>query len=306
MDKKPPKEDAEFDELEDDKDQEDNEKKYEDEESSLKPNEGVDEFPPRGQDDPHSSKPEGEHTLKDLADENIQEDSSSFRTNIPHPDSEPTRVPFSDYPEQGDHPNIPNLRRPSRENQPEYPQDTWPSNSNISRRSDYNSPFSDRSYSPHRGRGNKFHVIILILIGLAVVGVTVFLLKGGSIRRHLPAIFSQPTPTPTATPMPTVAPTPSPEPVDRSKFKLRVLNGTGKTGLAGTVTSKLKGLGYQIDKTGNATNSAFTRTSIQVKSANKNLLDQIIKDLTPDYDATGSPTLQDSDPNDGEVILGAK
>lgn len=165
--------------------------------------------------------------------------------------------------------------------------------------------FSNRLAHPQRS-GSKLHLIILFLIGLAVIGGTVYLLKN---QFNGPA----PTPTPEATAVPTVAPTPTPEPVERSNFKVRVLNGTTKSGLAGTVLAKLKELGYKSDRAGNATNSAFERTVIRVKeneqsssSNNASLSGQLTADLKPDYDAEIENTLKASDTVDAEIILGAK
>jgi hypothetical protein len=104
----------------------------------------------------------------------------------------------------------------------------------------------------------------------------------------------------------TPTPEPTPEAVDRSKFKIRVLNGTTKTGLAASVSAKLKDLGYQTDKVGNATNSAFQTTLVRVKQSSTGLLDQLIRDVAPDFSAASSTELKDSDSADGEVILGTK
>lgn len=145
---------------------------------------------------------------------------------------------------------------------------------------------------------SKLHIFILVLLGLAIIGGTVYLLR---------TQFSQ---EPTPTPIPeavVVTPTPEPTPpIERSKIKVRILNGTTKTGLAASVSAKLKGLGYQSEKVGNATNSAFERTVVRVKSGTAGLLDQLIKDLTPDFDATTSTELKDQDQADAEVILGTK
>lgn len=146
---------------------------------------------------------------------------------------------------------------------------------------------------------SKLHIFILVLLGLAIIGGTVYLLR---------TQFSQePTPTPTPeAPIVTPASEPTPAPLDRSKFKIRVLNGTTKSGLAASVSAKLKDLGYQSDKVGNATNSAFTRTVVRVKSSATGLLEQLIKDLTPDFEASSDSSLKDGDSADAEVILGTR
>lgn len=150
------------------------------------------------------------------------------------------------------------------------------------------------------GSSKSIHLIILLIVGIAVIGATVYLLKGGSLNK--------PSPSPTSAPVvvPSPIPSPSPEVVDRSKFNIRVLNGTAKSGLAASVSARLRALGYLSDKTGNATNSAFTQTVVRVKTTATKLLEQLIKDLQPDFSATSAGNLQDSDSVDGEVIIGAK
>ncbi len=150
------------------------------------------------------------------------------------------------------------------------------------------------------GGSNKVYFIVLLVIGLIVLGGAVYLLKN-QLRPTGPK--SSPTPEVTIS---TPAPSPTPEVLDRSKFTIRVLNGSGKTGLAGTVSDKLKSLGYKIEKTDNATNSAFLQTLVRTKNDQK-LSDQLIKDLSDQsYSAASSSALPKADTSEAEVILGAK
>lgn len=168
---------------------------------------------------------------------------------------------------------------------------------------------SDRPSEYHGApsrKSNKFHLLVLLLIGLAVIGGTVFMLKGSNLP-SIPFLSQAPTPTPTPEPTPTPAPTPTPEPeLDRTQFKIRVLNGTPKTGFASAVRDKLKEKGYQIDRVGNATNSAFPQTTIRLKESAASLSAQLIKDLKPDLEAQEGTTLRANDAADAEIILGAK
>ncbi|OGE31617.1 hypothetical protein A2631_00605 [Candidatus Daviesbacteria bacterium RIFCSPHIGHO2_01_FULL_44_29] len=146
-------------------------------------------------------------------------------------------------------------------------------------------------------------IIILGLVALGVLGATVYLLKGGSLKKA-----PTPTPSPQA-PIVVASPSPSPSPeiqVNRSDFKIRVLNGTTKSGLAATLASKLKDLGYKIDKTGNAPSQTVVQTTIKLKASTASLSAQLIKDLAPDYEATVGANLKDTDAADGEVTIGAK
>lgn len=161
-------------------------------------------------------------------------------------------------------------------------------------------------YSSHpRSKRNILHLLILVIVALAVIGATIYLLKGnlgGGEKEETPA--TQRTPVPTPEPTPTPQPTPS---IDRSKVTLRILNGTSKTGFAASTSAKLKELGYKVEKTANATNSAFARTVVRVKAdTTEGLLEQLIKDLSFEFDATSTADLKTSDTVDAEVILGAK
>ncbi len=158
------------------------------------------------------------------------------------------------------------------------------------------------------GGGSKWHVIVLALIGIAVVGATVYLLKGNIGTPSFLQSEATPTPEPTISSV-VENPTPTPEPtITRADYKVRVLNGTSQSGLAGTTATKLKDLGYQIDKTGNATNSAFTQTVVRVKEGSNSaaLFDLLVKDLSSDFSAVASTILKAADAADAEVILGTK
>lgn len=167
--------------------------------------------------------------------------------------------------------------------------------------SDYKSSINRYPLGGERPRrASKLHLLILILIGLAVIGGTVYLLKNQFSSSPTPS------PAPSATSEPSPTPSPTPEAIDRSKFKVRVLNGTTTSGLAKTVSEKLKGLGYQEDRVGNAPKQDFEVTEIKSKASATGLADQLLKDLSPDYSASISAELKETDTADAEVIIGKK
>jgi len=154
-------------------------------------------------------------------------------------------------------------------------------------------------YSSQKSGPGKVLLLVLGLIVLLAIGATGYLLRNK---------FTKAEPSPTPTPelqAPAAEPSPTPS-FDRSKFTIRVLNGTSTSGLAGSESAKLKDLGYKIGKTGNATSSSTPRTLVKVKASASGLLDALIKDLKPDYDASDGGALKDSDDVDGEVVLGSK
>lgn len=155
-------------------------------------------------------------------------------------------------------------------------------------------------YSKKNG-ASKPLLLVLSLIVLLSIGATGYLLKDKFTSSEEP--MSTPSPT-GGLEAPITQPSPTPS-FDRNKFTLRLLNGTKTSGLAATVSAKLKDLGYIINKTGNATNSAFTKTAVRVKKeSSSGLLEQLIKDLSPDYSVEEAVNLKDSDTVDAEVILG--
>ncbi len=160
--------------------------------------------------------------------------------------------------------------------------------------------FNVRDNGYRTNRNSKVYFLILVVIGLLVVGGAVYLLKNQ---------LSTTAPAPSPSPLVIItSPSPSPSLVslDRSKYTIRVLNGTDKAGLAASVSAKLKSLGYQTDQFGNATNSAFLRTVVRVKTAVSDLANQLVRDLSPQFDATVSSNLKSSDQADAEIILGQK
>lgn len=161
-----------------------------------------------------------------------------------------------------------------------------------------NFPSSGVYTSRGGGKGKRGSLVALLVIALLVIGGSIYLLKSRLNK-------SAASPEPTLTTIESSSPTPSPSPsIDRTKYKIRVLNGTSTPGLAASVSGKLKDLGYQIDKTGNASNSAFTRTQINSKSGLKELVDALVNDLAPGFDASLAGVLKDSDTADAEVIIG--
>jgi hypothetical protein len=78
---------------------------------------------------------------------------------------------------------------------------------------------------------------------------------------------------------PTPMPTPEPVVLTPADFEVVVLNGSGETGLAGTTATQLEALGYEVTRTGNATEQAETTISLGERAAT--LSAEILKDLEP-------------------------
>lgn len=291
--------DSEDDDKEDDKDDEEVEEEVEEKEEE---NEDEEEEPPKSsfKDDVEDGSQQSQEVEKETdaksqsgeeKEDNLDDLASEESPALDEPPQRPTRrfdIEESDM-------DIPNLKRSSAENFGPV-SSPYKDEPLITQKNPFTSSYAS---APRNRGGNKIHLLILILIGLAVIGGTVYLLKNQ---------FDETSPTPSPTSTPEVSPTPLPTPsFDRSKYKIRVLNGTTKTGLAGTVSAKLKDLGYQVDRTGNAPKQNYTTTEVRVKTSATGLSEQLIKDLPSEFSgASASGELKDSDSADGEVILGAK
>lgn len=214
------------------------------------------------------------------------------------------------FEEQNEEIHIPNLRSPR------FNSDYMPQRKALDENNDPDIGFGNRGLNssqnpfernsfrnspPPRRGASKLHLIVLLLIGVAVIGGTVYFLK----TQFKPN--SQVVSEATASPTPTPAPTPTPEPeANRADFKVQVLNGTTTSGLAGEITTKLAELGYRTQKGANAPKQDYEHTLISVKEGQEVLLKTLIKDLSSQFEASSGPTLKASDPLDAQIILGKK
>lgn len=160
--------------------------------------------------------------------------------------------------------------------------------------------------SPHSRSVKKIPFLLGIVIIILILGGLFYFLKAR------PQAKVEPSPSPVSSlEEPTSQPSPSPS-FDRSKYTLRILNGTKTQGFAASTSAKLKDLGYKIEKTTNATNSAFLKTVVRVKSDLvksdfEELLENLLRDLSGlDLKGEAGSELKDSDTSDGEVILGSQ
>lgn len=132
-------------------------------------------------------------------------------------------------------------------------------------------------FTPQYEPQNKSSKKIIYIAGL---GIIVLLVAGFLILNRNVSKQEKTKVTPDQTSTPTPAPTPSPQStLIRSEWSLEVLNGTGVTGAAKKVADKLKELGYQIVKTGNADRDDYLNSQILVKENLMDKADLVISDL---------------------------
>jgi len=96
-----------------------------------------------------------------------------------------------------------------------------------------------------------------------------------------------------------------PKPVlKRSSLKIEVLNGNGIPGTASDSTIFIKGKGYKVTSTGNATNFNYTKTEIRLKKSKEDYREILTKDLSNRYTIVSGTSLGESSPFDVQVIIG--
>lgn len=144
--------------------------------------------------------------------------------------------------------------------------------------------------------------LVLVLPILIILGGFLGVLN---FREEIIGGFKPKTPTLTPTPVPTLTPTPTPS-LDRSNYKIRVLNGTSKAGAAGVLGKKLEEQGWKIEKVGNFTNFNNPQTYIKVKKELDMVVSTLVEDLSSEYEATLSGQLKDTELVDVEVVIGKK
>lgn len=124
------------------------------------------------------------------------------------------------------------------------------------------------------GSGRKKFIVTLILIAiLAAVGwfaVSLFSGSSGETKPTQTTVTESPTPTPTPEPSPAI---------NKSEWSFEILNGSGEAGLAKKIGDRIKALGYEVVKVGNADKSDYATTQIFVKNVLKDKVNLIVADL---------------------------
>jgi hypothetical protein len=125
---------------------------------------------------------------------------------------------------------------------------------------------------------------IAFLLGLTFFAGIYYTVKNQTFKSIIPfGQVSKPTEAPPA-------PTPTDVPVDLSKYTIRVLNGTGRTGEAATVRDDLKSAGFNVVSIGNATGDNIQETQITaVEKVEVEFLERLKKALGESY-AVGETT----------------
>lgn len=145
----------------------------------------------------------------------------------------------------------------------------------------------------------------LFLIGAAAIGVVLTILVVKNVGGlSLPGSEKKVT-SPVTPEVPAPAPAPAPKPAD---YPVAILNGTLVTGEAGRLAEKLKGLGFEVTETKNATTAGFVATRLRtVPGVPEPIISQLKTTLLETYESVSQESLATSSGKAVvEIIIGQK
>lgn len=106
---------------------------------------------------------------------------------------------------------------------------------------------------------------------------------------------------------PTVSPTAKPtasSSANLSKYKIKILNGSGIKGEAGKVQTLVEAAGFSVLSAGNAATYDYTKTQITIKTGiDPDFISSLVETLKKDYQLEDTKTVS-SQTNDVTVIVG--
>lgn len=144
-------------------------------------------------------------------------------------------------------------------------------------------------------------IIIAIVVFVVLIGGSFFLIKGKTSQKKDQSKTSDKT-TVTETPEPTEEPE-----FKKSDFTIKILNGSGKAGLSGSLQKDLEEKGYKVESTGNADNFNYKTTIIQAKEkAPSKFVDELKDILSDKYGSVETEKLDEDEDIDAVIIIGGQ
>ena len=145
----------------------------------------------------------------------------------------------------------------------------------------------------------------MLLLGLLIGGIFAYVFGIQKISTSQPTDSEE---TQNITVEPTVSPTtkPTASPSDSlSKYKIKILNGSGIKGEAGKVQTLIETAGFTVLSTGNASTYDFTKTQISIKTGvDQEFITSLIKTLEKNYQLEDTKT-SSSQANDVTLTVGS-
>ena len=145
----------------------------------------------------------------------------------------------------------------------------------------------------------------MLLLGLLIGGIFAYVFGIQKISTSQPA-NSEETQNMAVEPTvsPTTKPTASPS-ASLSKYKIKILNGSGIKGEAGKVQTLIETAGFTVLSTGNASTYNFTKTQISIKTGvDQEFITSLIKTLEKNYQLEDTKT-SSSQANDVTLTVGS-
>ena len=145
----------------------------------------------------------------------------------------------------------------------------------------------------------------MLLLGLLIGGIFAYVFGIQKISSSQPT-DSEETQNITVEPTvsPSIKPTASPS-ASLSKYKIKILNGSGIKGEAGKVQTLVETAGFTVLSTGNASTYDFTKTQISIKTGvDQEFITSLIKTLEKNYQLEDTKT-SSSQTNDVTVTVGS-
>lgn len=144
----------------------------------------------------------------------------------------------------------------------------------------------------------------MLLLGLLIGGIFAYVFGIQKIANtNKPAVTQNEDVTVEPTVSPTSTPQASPS-ANLSKYKIKILNGSGIAGEAGKVQTLVEAAGFKVLSTGNASTYNFTKTQITIKTGvDPEFIASLVATLKKDYQLE-DPKTSFSQTNDVTVIVG--
>jgi len=155
-----------------------------------------------------------------------------------------------------------------------------------------------------------FFILAMTILGYVILGLygpfqLPFFNQGGKVKKTPPPqVTIQKTPKPALEATKTAQASPTAKILDRSVLKIKILNGSGRAGVATDAGDYLKEKGWQIVEVGNADRQNYPKTQIQFKKDFGEFEEILKADLANRYQIEKGPDLDDKEGVDIVVIIG--
>jgi len=151
------------------------------------------------------------------------------------------------------------------------------------------------------GRLLLFILIVVVSAGVFFTGMILYQSNRENFTMANVPFLTEPTPTPTVVLSPTPSPTPE---LVFSDYSVQVLNGSGISGVAGSVATLLENEGFEGVDVGNAEDQDYEETEIQMKEdVPSEMFDELAKILST-YTLIEGAELEDDGEYDIVIVVG--